>query len=468
MNNMENKFSDDLVMVIDDDEKIRHSLATFLKNRGFQVISAADGDEALIKMEMEQIQIALTDLKMPGLSDMDLVRKMRESNPDTSIICMTGYGSIGKAVEAMKEGAYDFLTKPLDLDELELTLDKASEKQHLIKEVKHLRRELGKKYHFNNIIGKSGKMQGVLHKLAKIADVNTSVLILGESGTGKELIARAIHYNSARKKQPFIPIHCASIPETLMESELFGHEKGSFTGAFQLQEGMFQLAEKGSVFLDDIGEISTTVQVKLLRVLQEREFMRLGGKEIIGLKARIIAATNRDLVEAVKNKTFREDLYYRLNVVPIILPPLRERKEDIPLLAEYFMLKFCQESQKPPLKFSSEAMNLLIGYSWPGNVRELENSIESAVVMTESDTLTTKNLPLPLRLKPSELEGQPPLSNYSLTQNIESLEKYLILNALKETNGNRTRAAQLLGVTYRCLRYKVKKYGMEAKIVHAD
>lgn len=446
------------VLVIDDDRRVRESLASLVEERGYNVFQAEDGNSGLALLHKEPVDIVLADLKMPGLSDMSLVREVRNQFPNLLIICITGYGSVRGAVEAIKEGVYDYLTKPLDPDELLLTLDRAAERQRLHRELVELRSEMSERFQLPNIVGKCGKMREVVQTLAKIADSLSTVLIHGESGTGKELVARALHSASGRREKPFITIHCSSIPDTLLESELFGHEKGSFTGAFRTQIGKFELVQDGTIFLDDVGDISPSAQAKLLRVIQEREFMRLGSSELIPMPARVVAATNKDLYEAVCNNDFREDLFYRLNVLSLHLPPLRERREDIPYLTEFFVKKYSQANNKQITDVSPDVMNILINHTWPGNVRELENVIESAVVMTEGEVINTAALPPNLRSmgdRPWDLES---LQDYSLSENTKILEKFLIEKSIRDSGGNKTRAAELLGISYRSLRYKIQKY----------
>lgn len=449
------------ILIIEDENHLRQGLADLLKRYGFEVYTAENGAKALDYLEESFVDLILTDMKMKGVSELPLINALTQKAPQAQIVVMTAFGTVKEAVEAMKCGVYDYLTKPLNVDELILTLNKALEKRRLVQEVSSLRKELQTRYGFNNIIGKSRKMQEVYNKIEKVAETNATVLILGESGTGKELVSRAIHYNSPRKNGPFVTLANAAIPESLLASELFGHEKGAFTGAHRRKFGKFETAHKGTLFIDDITDISANIQVSLLRFLQDREFERVGGNETIKADVRVIVATNRNLFEEVKKQNFREDLYYRLNVLPIFLPPLRDRKEDIPLLADHFMKKYSRENKKNIKGLTTEAMLLLMSYSWPGNVRELEHLIERAVILAEGPWLDSAQFLSHLSHSKTVPAERAFGSNLHLSENFRHIEEYLIARALEETHGNRTAAAKMLGITYRALRYKMKKYGYD-------
>ncbi len=448
-----------VILVVEDEHNLRQGIADFLVRRGYEVHAAENGEKALEYLGSEPIDVVLTDMKMKGLSDIDLLDAILEQSPHMQIIVMTAYGSVHHAVESMKRGIYDYLTKPLNMDELLVYIEKAIEKKRLEQEVTDLRQKLYVQYSFGNIIGKSRKMQEVYQKIQKVAGTNATVLILGESGTGKQMITNAIHYNSLRKEGPLVTLTCTSIPDSLLASELFGYEKGAFTGAQTNRDGKFAAAERGTLFIDEVSEINAGVQVNLLRFLQDRKFERIGSSKTITADVRIIAACNRDLYEEVKKGNFREDLYYRLNVFPILIPPLRERKEDIPLLAEHFLYKYAEESAKDIKGLSTEAQLLLMNYSWPGNVRELEHLVERAVIMSEGQWIHSAEFLSHLSDKDRLLKEQSFGENLRLTENFEHVEKYLITRAIEEAGGNNTRAAELLGITYRGLRYKMNKYG---------
>lgn len=375
------------ILIVDDEPNIRRVLSAVFEKAGYQVYTAENGKKALDIISTEQnLDVVLCDLIMPDLNGVEVLKTAREINPRLSLIMITAHGTIKTAVDAMKLGAFDYITKPFDMDEIKLVVKNALERSQLLVENTQLKQELKSRYRFDEIVGNSGKMQEVFKIIERVANSNATVLIRGESGTGKELVARAIHYNSPRASKPFIAVSCAALPETLLESELFGHEKGAFTGAVGQKAGRFELAHQGTLFLDEIPEISPAVQVKLLRALQEREFERVGGTKTVKVDVRLIAATNRDLEQLVADGQFRADLYYRLQVIQIFLPPLRERREDIPALVEHFIAKFNAQNNKNIRYATKEAMDLLMNYSWPGNVRELENAIERAVVLTDADS----------------------------------------------------------------------------------
>ncbi|NPA95811.1 MAG: sigma-54-dependent Fis family transcriptional regulator [Thermodesulfobacteria bacterium] len=460
------------ILVVDDSPDIRFTMSEVLKTKGFSVESASDGQEAIEMLENRFFDIVLTDLSMPRKTGMDVLRYVTENSPETICIIITGFGTIQGAVEALKIGAYDYLCKPIKPDEVTILIDKALEVRDLKRENRSLKKELKSRYGFDNIIGTSKPMQEVFRLVEKVADTDSTVLITGESGTGKELIAHSIHYASDRKDGPFIPVNCAAIPEELLESELFGHEKGAFTHAIKTRIGRFELANKGTIFLDEIGEMSPSLQVKLLRVLQERKFERVGGVKTISVDIRVVAATNQDLETAVKEGRFREDLYYRLNVIPIHVPPLRERRSDIPLLAKYFLEKYCKGKRKGVQGISDEAMEILVRYDWPGNVRELENIIERMVILANGDIITKEDLPLQIVEKAGCSPGflavsgeamEFPDEGLSLSQAVSELEKTLILKALERTGGVKNRAAKLLKMNRTTLIEKMKKLGLMPK-----
>jgi two-component system response regulator AtoC len=442
------------ILVVDDEAIVRESLRDWLTDAGYQVFIAENGSQALEVIKKEKLGIVIADLVMPGMDGIELMKGAKEISPHIAVIIITAYGSIPTAIAAMKEGAYDYIEKPFCPEQAELLIRKLVEHQRLIEENLALRQRLEERYRFENIIAKSHKMQQIFEVVRTVAQSNATILITGESGTGKELIARAIHNLSPRRGKPFIAVSCAALPESLLESELFGHEKGAFTGAVAQRKGRFELAHKGTLFLDEIGEMSANIQVHLLRVLEEREFTRVGGTETIRSDVRIISATNKDLNEAVMRGEFRDDLYYRLNVVSIQLPPLRERAEDIPLLAQHFLNKFAVENQKGDITFSPDAMDFLMKYEWPGNVRELENATERAVVLALNSTITATDL---------SPQNPPLLRQDSAGKSIKEVVKDHILHVLTETEGNYSKAAKILGVTRMTLYNKVEEYGLDVK-----
>jgi two-component system NtrC family response regulator len=445
------------ILIAEDEKTQRDLLEGFLKKEGFSVEAVADGKEFLKKLQGDFFDTALIDYKMPELDGLQTLREIRKLYPDLPVIMMTAYGTVETAVASMKEGALDYITKPIDLEELLLMLQKVIERSNLIKENKELKAQLQERYEYTNIVYGSPKMEEVMGLVARVAPSQTTILIRGESGTGKELIANAIHYASPRSAKPWVKMSCAAIPETLLESELFGHERGAFTGATQRRIGRFEEADGGSIFLDEIGDLSPSTQVKLLRILQNKEFQRLGSNLILKTDVRVITATHRDLEEAIKKGLFREDLYYRLNVISILLPPLRERREDIPLLIDLFLQKYSNENQKSISDISQEARALLLRYPYPGNIRELENLIERAVVLCRGEMITTQDLPFHLKEEKSErlLESK---KEKSLPESLEEIERDSILKALHQNQGVQTKAAENLGISERVLRYKMKKY----------
>lgn len=448
----------DKILIVDDDQGIRFFLEEALTKKGYKVDSVASAEEALSKVKQDAFNLILLDVRLPGMSGLDAIKKLRELDPSAPIIIMTAHGSRDMAIRAVQEGAYDFFTKPIKLNEFLVILKRALEKRRLQIEVSRLEEKIEKKYKYENIIGSSGVMQEVFAMVNKVARTESSVIIYGESGTGKELIAHAVHTQSTRRERPFVKLNCVAIPEGLLESELFGHEKGSFTGAVSQKKGKFELANSGTIFLDEIGDMTLTTQAKILRVLQEREFERVGGTKTVQVDVRIITATNKDLQKAVEEKQFREDLYFRLNVVPIYLPPLRDRKEDIPLLVEHFLKEASERVKRLISGISPDALHMLVAYRWPGNVRELENCIERAAVISNGDLITGDCLPLYITTAGEKTE---PMTEGSIEDILASTEKKLILNALRETGGVQAKAAKLLGITERSLCYRIKKYNMK-------
>jgi len=444
------------ILVVDDEIKMRRVLQMILQKEGYEIVTSKDGREALQKVEEENFDLVLTDMKMPGLSGIDLLKKIRESDEEIPVIMITAYGTVETAVKAMKEGAYDYLLKPFEKDEMKIIVANALKMKTLVRENRYLRGELEEKYKLDNVIGKSSQMQEIYKILREVANTKATVLIQGETGTGKTLVARALHFNSSGKEKPFIHVNCAALPEGLLESELFGHVKGAFTDAVANKPGKFELANAGTIFLDEIVELSPMLQVKLLRVLQEKEFEQVGGIKTIKIDVRVIAATNRDIKKALEGGLLREDLYYRLNVISINIPPLREHKEDIPLLVEYFLQKFNRESGKNIKGVSPRAMDMLTNYNWPGNVREVENVIERAVILGSKNTLLPESLPLHLKEESDKMEIHIPPEGIAL----EKVEKSLIREALKMTRGNQSRAAKLLDISRNTLRYRIRKFGI--------
>jgi len=441
------------VLVVDDEPVVCQSCKRILERAGYKVETVLSGKEAINRAKKEIYDVAIVDLKMPEMDGMEVLQRLREEHPEIIVIMITGYSTVETAVEAMKLGAFDYVPKPFTPDELEIIVRNALERKKLLWENRYLRSELQEKYRFENIIGKSKKMQEIYRIIEKVAPTDSTVIIYGESGTGKELVARAIHYNSPRKDRPFISVDCGALSESLLESELFGHVKGSFTDAVVTKPGLFEIANGGTFFLDEVGNISLSIQAKLLRVLQEREFKPVGGTTWKKVDIRIIAATNKDLRKMIEEGTFREDLFYRLNIVPVYLPPLRERREDIPLLVSYFLEKFNRERKRNIKRVSLEAMQLLINYSWPGNVRELENMIERLVVMADEDTIRVEHLPISLREKeiqavkvPRTKEELKRLKKEVRKKAVVQIEKRFILEALKRNNWNVTKAAKDVGM----------------------
>jgi two-component system NtrC family response regulator len=448
------------ILVIDDEKTQREILSGFLSKKGYNVYTAESGTKGLNIIKEINVDIILSDYKMPGMTGLDVLKEVSQINPEISFVIITAYGTIENAVKAMRLGAVDYISKPVNLEELELLLNRIVENKNLISENRLLKEQLQLKNKISAIISNSSKMQDVINLAYLSAKSRATILITGENGTGKELIAKAIHYISSRRDKPFIAINIPALSESLLESELFGHEKGSFTGADKLKKGRFELADGGTLFLDEIGDISSSTQIKILRVLQEHQFERVGGSELINVDVRIIAATNQELEKKIQSGTFREDLYYRLNVVTIKIPPLRERKEDIPPLIEHFIEMYCKENNRDKLEISKEAFDMLMKFNYPGNIRELENVIERAVVLTRGDIITLTDLPIQVRGFKEEL-SRPVLGKATLPEQVQTVEKELIYKALNESSGNQTLAGKLLGISERNLRYKLKKYNIK-------
>jgi len=451
------------ILIVDDEESMRHMLTNMLEGE-YEVKASADGKQALEDMSRDTFDFILCDIKMPGMDGMAVLEEMKRRRIFGSLIMMSAYGTTETALEAVKKGAYDYINKPFKSDELILTLKKAEERERLLRENILLKKELEKEFVFENIIGKNTKMLQIFETMKKIADVKSTVLITGESGTGKEIVAKALHFNSSRRDEPFIPVNCGAIPETLLESELFGYVKGAFTGATASRKGLFEEADRGTIFLDEIGELPLMLQVKLLRVLQEGEVRRVGETRAIRVDVRLIAASIKDLDKETKEGRFRDDLFYRLNVMTIHLPPLRERKDDIPILVDHFLRKYSQKLQKSIDRMEPEVMRLLMNYEWPGNVRELENIIERAIVLAESSTLNTEDIPEELALGPARSRISIPFlgeTDLSIKKVERKVEEELIRRALMRTGGNKTQAAKLLEISHRALLYKIKEYGIE-------
>jgi DNA-binding NtrC family response regulator len=445
------------VLIVDDDESMRFFLTEAMKKRGYEIEAVGDAEAAVEAVKKRTFDLVMMDIRLPGMSGLDAIPLIKEQDPQSTIIVMTAYGSKQLALDAMRAGAYDFFTKPFKMDEMTIVISRAFEKRTLQKEIKKLEEKVRRQYAFENITGTSAAMEHVYELIQKVVQTDVTVLVCGESGTGKELIAQAIHYHSARKDDPFVKLNCVAIPEGLLESELFGHEKGSFTGAIQRKSGKFEMANTGTIFLDEIGDMSLATQAKILRVLQEKEFELVGGTETVKIDVRVIAATNKDLSTAVQDGGFREDLYFRLNVFCIVVPPLRDRKEDIPLLVEHFLLNANEDMSRAVKGMSKETIDLLMMYHWPGNVRELENCVHRAVVMTDDEIIVPKCLPIHIQ----SIADKP---KYSLPDEVESLddtlcdvEKQIIVETLHQTGGVQSKASRILGISERSLWHRVKK-----------
>jgi len=440
------------IMVVDDEIEHLRMLETVLSAEGYEVHLADDGASAIALVEDQFFDIVLMDIRMKRVGGIEALTRIKEISPEMPVIMMTAYASVGTAVDALKSGAYDYLTKPLDIDE------KTLRHQQLEQENIHLKERLKNRYDFSGIIGQSSAMRELFETMALAAPSDATLLIVGESGTGKELIANAVHQNSPRRDEPMIKINCAALPETLLESELFGHEKGAFTGAFKNKKGRFHLAHKGSIFLDEIAEMSPMTQTKILRVLQEREFEPIGSQHVVKVDTRIIAATNKNLEEEIQKGRFREDLYFRINVITLTVPPLCSRREDIPLLADFFLKKYAEKNRKLVKGFVPRAMDLLMRYEWPGNIRELENVVERAIIMARGDMITAEEFPETLL----SLGQNEQTSNVDLVvgRSLKEVEKDMILRTLEMTGGNRTHASRILGISRRTLQLKLKEYGI--------
>jgi two-component system response regulator PilR (NtrC family) len=452
------------ILVVDDERSMRELLAIVLRREGYEVLLAENGRTAIGLLEREPVDILISDIKMPDMSGVEVLRAAKRMDPDILGIMITAFASTDTAVEAMRLGACDYLSKPFDIDLLKMKVREKIENRQLRQENVLLKRTLGLSHQFSNIIGRSDVMLDVFKMIQTVARTNSTIMLTGESGTGKGLVAQAIHFHSLRRDKPMVSLNCGAMPENLLESELFGHMRGAFTGADSNKKGLLEVAEKGTVFLDEIGEMSAVMQVKLLRVLQERRFRRVGGLEEVTADIRVIAATNQDLSKAVAEGRFREDLFYRINVIPIALPPLRERREDIPLLADHFLAKYGEQMEKEITGVSREAMDLLLHHDWPGNIRELENAIERAVALEATPAILPDSLPATIRgdsPRPASAPAEAlPESGFDLEAHVQEIERGYIAEALKKAGGVQVKAADLLGMSFRSFRYYVKKYNL--------
>jgi DNA-binding NtrC family response regulator len=459
------------ILIVDDDKAIRESLYNLLSDKGYETYAVEDGYQAIEAARQKEWDIAMVDLKMPDIDGIEVLKEITRISPITRVIIITGYATVESAVQAMKQGAVDYISKPFTVDELLIRLEKTLENVRLLHENKYLREQLHEKYEFNNILGKSDAMQDVFRFIEKVAPTDSTILIRGESGTGKELIARAVHHRSLRKHEKFIAVDCGALPENLLESELFGHVKGSFTGAVVTKRGLLEVADNGTFFLDEIGDLSMGIQSKLLRVIQEREFRQIGGIKNIKVDVRMIAATNRNLEEMIQQGKFREDLFYRINIVPIYLPPLRQRKEDIPLLVDHFVAFYNKKTKKNIKGVSPDAMNLLMDFDWPGNVRELEHIIERLVIMNEGDIIGSDKLPAQLIGERVCFNITAPKTNDELIKMkktmrekaVENIERAFITEALKKNNGNISKTARSVGMKRQNLQAMMRKYNIHAQ-----
>lgn len=457
------------VLIVDDEGGMRHMLSVLLEREGYHIDSAEDGQQGLEKIRSNDYDLVLCDIRMPNMDGLSFLEAAQRVSKDIPVIMMSAFGNVDTAIEAMKMGAYDYVSKPFKADEILLRLQRLTAQENLLHENQNLKKVLNRETSFNNIVARSPRMIEIFDTIRKIADYKTTVLITGESGSGKELIARAIHFNSPRANKPFIAINCSAIPETLLESELFGYVKGAFTGAAKDKKGLFEEASGGTLFLDEVGDLPVPLQVKLLRAIQEEEIRRVGASQSIKVDVRLITATLKDLSAEIKRGTFREDLYYRLNVLPIHIPPLRERKEDIPLLVDHFLSKFREELGKKEIAaIDSKCLEALADYSWPGNVRELENTIERAMVMETGTELTVDHLPDVVRNQEVNPAIKAAANELSIKKMMSIMEQELIKKALEKTNGNRTWAAKLLEISHRALLYKIKRYGLERYMLDKD
>ncbi|AJF06255.1 sigma-54-dependent transcriptional regulator [Geoalkalibacter subterraneus] len=450
------------ILIVDDEQGMRRLLTRILAREGYDAVAVESGSLALRELGAEEIDLAVLDIRMPEMDGLELLARIKDFNPALPVIMVTAYGTVDSAIKALRSGAYDYITKPFDTDEIKLTVAKALERERLLAENRYLHQQLERRYSFDGIIGGAANMKETFEIASSVAASTANVLITGESGTGKELLARSIHYNSPRKDKPFIVLNCAALSEGVLESELFGHEKGAFTGAVATRKGRFELAHEGTLFIDEVAEMSLNAQVKLLRVIQEHEFERVGGARTIRCDVRLVAATNKDLAEKVRLGRFREDLYYRLNVVNIHVPPLRERREDIEPLARHFLNHFSAEMGRAIEDISPRALSCLLAYEWPGNVRELQNAMERAVVMSRNGMVTPRELPQDIRDQ-DEICLTVPERGGGLTEILEDLERQLIVQTLRRERGSQTRTAEVLGIKRTTLRYKMEKYGLHER-----
>ncbi len=462
------------ILVVEDEQSMRDLMALMLRKEGYRVETAESGSRAKERLDRNEVfDLVVSDISMPGISGLDLLRHFRQSAPETSVILMTAYGTKETAIEALNEGASYYVEKPFELDEIKVVVRKTLEQKRIAAEIadlrvqnRDLRAQLKTQYEFEGLVGRSAKMRAIFQLVERVAGTGSTIMISGESGTGKELIARAVHYNSGRGDQPFVSINCGALPDELLESELFGHMRGSFTGATAQKKGLFEVASGGTIFLDEIGETSPAMQIKLLRVLQERKLRRVGGTDEIPVDVRVITATNQELEQMVREKRFREDLYYRINVIPIRMPALREKPEDIRPLAEHFLAKYCALIGKPLSGISEKALDCLEAYQWPGNVRELENVIERAVALEQADVVQQESLPREVRsgrARQGDVSVSLPEAGIDLDRHIEEIRRRFMIEALERTGGVQTRAAETLGMTFRSFRYFAKKYALTAR-----
>ncbi len=449
------------ILIAEDDNTIREGLKRVSEEAGYNVITARNGAEGLELAAQHEVDIVFTDLKMPRMDGMEFLKAVRQVHPGVYVVMVTAFGTVETAVGAMKQGAFDYITKPFSVDQMEVVLERIEERERLVADSELFRDEMRSRYDYRRIIGNSAAILDILKTVTKVAESRAAVLIRGESGTGKELLAAAIHYQSPRKDRPFIKVSCAALPESLLESELFGHEKGAFTNAESRRRGRFELADRGSLFLDEVGDMSLATQVKLLRVLQEQAFERVGGTDTIEVDTRVIAATNSDLEQSIREGTFREDLYYRLNVVPLVIPPLRERREDIPLLARHFLEKHAREAGKHIRDFGPGAISVLMSYDWPGNVRELENIIERAVVLGQGPVIAAEHLAVGEPAGRERVMAEAAAAGeISIRDVLSGEEERRLVSALEQSGWILSRAARLLGLNRSSLRYRMKKYGL--------
>ena len=453
------------ILVVDDERSMRELLAIVLRREGYEVLLAENGRAAIALLEREPVDLLISDIKMPDLSGVDVLRAAKKIDRDILGIMITAFASTDTAVEAMRLGACDYISKPFDVDLLKMKVREKIENRQLKQENLLLKRTLGLSHQFANIIGRSEGMLAVFKMVETVARTNSTILLTGESGTGKGLVAQAVHFNSLRREKPMVALNCGAMPEALLESELFGHMRGAYTSADSNKKGLLEVAEKGTIFLDEIGEMSAVMQVKLLRVLQERRFRRVGGLEELTADIRVIAATNQDLTRLIAEGRFREDLFYRINVIPISLPPLRERREDIPLLADHFLAKYAEQMDKAITGISRDALELLVQYDWPGNIRELENVLERAVALEATPTVLSDSLPANIRGDRARGSAQPPAeglpdAGFDLEAHVKEIERGYIAEALKRAGGVQVKAAELLGMSFRSFRYYVKKYNL--------